>query len=441
MAKDFEGLYNPSTDSYWLNSAPWQEPSKSALPASSDVVIIGAGMSGLSTAYWLRKYDPKLNVVVIDARGISSGATGRNGGICLPGLNDSYQDTIDDFGYESAKKLLEFDHLTVDKMKQFVEEHCDTDKGVFDPEMTFLEEGGLILWSTIEQRDNGIKDAKAFIASGLGDDVRELSKDDVKRITGSDAFYGGLQVKTAAVLWAAKFVFCLARSVQDWCKLFTFCPAEEVTKTGDLFTVHTKLGKIKAKKVVYATNAWTKTILPQFSGRVTAVRNQVLQFRAPENVKWNYCMSSNDGYEYMSQRPNGDIVLGGMRNIVDGAELNQPDDSTLNETIGKALREFLPKHFPGFKDTELKIEKEWSGIMGFNMYDRLPFIGPLGDVPGRHDGEYACFAFTGHGMPRTFMAGNAIATMITGQPLPSWLPRECLPNHERRKGLWTKNRL
>lgn len=285
-----------------------------------------AGMSGLSTAYWLRKFDPKLNVVVVEARGISSGATGRNGmvlnrwkkrnfncltqkvltanlalfvtypgGICLPGLNDSYQDTIDQFGYESAKRLLEFDYLTVDKMKQFVQEHCDNDKGKFDPEMTFLEEGGLILWSTPEQRETGMKDAKALIASGLGNDVRELSKDDVKRITGSDAFYGGLQMKTAAVLWAAKFVFSLARSVQDWCKIFTFCPAEEITKTGDMFTIQTKLGNITAKNVVYATNAWTKSILPQFAGRVTPVRNQVLQFRAPEHVKWNYCMSSNDG--------------------------------------------------------------------------------------------------------------------------------------------------
>jgi hypothetical protein len=41
MAKDFGGLYNPSTDSYWLNSAPWQEPSNLPLPASSDVVIVG----------------------------------------------------------------------------------------------------------------------------------------------------------------------------------------------------------------------------------------------------------------------------------------------------------------------------------------------------------------------------------------------------------------
>jgi len=180
-------------------------------------------------------------------------------------------------------------------MKQFVQEHCDNDKGKFDPEMTFLEEGGLILWSTPEQRETGMKDAKALIASGLGNDVRELSKDDVKRITGSDTFYGGLQMKTAAVLWAAKFVFSLARSVQDWCKIFTFCPAEEVTKTGDMFTIQTKLGKITAKNVVYATNAWTKSILPQFAGRVTPVRNQVLQFRAPEHVKWNYCMSSNDG--------------------------------------------------------------------------------------------------------------------------------------------------
>jgi glycine/D-amino acid oxidase-like deaminating enzyme len=143
----------------------------------------------------------------------------------------------------------------------------------------------------------------------------------------------------------------------------------------------------------------------------------------------------------MSQRPNGDIVLGGMRNIVEGKELDQPDDSTLNATIGKALREFLPKNFPEFKDTDIKVEKEWSGIMGFHLFDRLPFLGPLKDVPGRNDGEYACFGYTGHGMPRTFMAGKAIAGMVTGQPLPDWFPTECLPNHERRKHLWQKSRL
>jgi glycine/D-amino acid oxidase-like deaminating enzyme len=143
----------------------------------------------------------------------------------------------------------------------------------------------------------------------------------------------------------------------------------------------------------------------------------------------------------MSQRPNGDIILGGMRNIVDGAEMDQPDDSTLNDTIGKALRAFLPRNFPAFKDTAIKVEKEWSGIMGFNLYDRLPFIGSLKDIPGRYDGEYACFGFTGHGMPRTYMAGNAIAGMITGQPLPTWFPTECLPNHQRRRDLWTTNRL
>lgn len=217
------------------------------------------------------------------------------GGICLPGLNDSFQATVDSFGYDSAKRLLDFDYLTVNEMKKFVQRHCDTDKGYFDPEMTFLNEGGLILWSTPEQRDIGIKDADLLKASGLGDDVNRLTREDVKRITGSDAFYGGLQIKTTAVLWAAKFVFSLARAVQDWCRICTFCPAQSVTKIGDQLCVKTSRGQIKAKKVVYATNAWTRTVLPEFNGRVVPVRNQVFQFRPAKNVKWNYCISSNDG--------------------------------------------------------------------------------------------------------------------------------------------------
>ncbi|KAM3589127.1 hypothetical protein VKS41_000004 [Umbelopsis sp. WA50703] len=441
MTIDFGGLYTPSTNSYWLNGAPWQEANKERLPESADVVIVGAGMSGLSTAYWLKQYNPKLKVVVTEARGVSSGATGRNGGICLPGLNDSFQETIDQFGYEPAKKLLDFDYLTVNEMKSFVQRHCDTDKGFFDPEMTFLKDGGLILWSTPQQRDDGLKDADALIAAGLGQDVTRLDSADVKAITGSDAFYGGLQIKTTAVLWAAKFVFSLARQVQDWCHIATFCPVEGVSKGGDHFKVKTSRGTIQCSKIVYATNAWTCSILPEFKKHVIPVRNQVLQFRPPKQVKWNYCLSSNDGYEYMSQRPNGDIVIGGMRNLVDGQEVNQPDDSTLNDKVGKALREYLPKHFPQIKESDIKVQHEWSGIMGFNMYDRLPFIGSLKNIPNRNDGEYACFGFTGHGMPRTYMAGKAVASMITDQPVPNWFPTECLPDHPRRRQLWNKSRL
>jgi glycine/D-amino acid oxidase-like deaminating enzyme len=143
----------------------------------------------------------------------------------------------------------------------------------------------------------------------------------------------------------------------------------------------------------------------------------------------------------MSQRPNGDIVIGGMRNLVDGQEVNQPDDSTLNDKVGKALREYLPKHFPQIKESDIKVQHEWSGIMGFNMYDRLPFIGSLKNIPNRNDGEYACFGFTGHGMPRTYMAGKAVASMITDQPVPNWFPTECLPDHPRRRQLWNKSRL
>lgn len=92
-----------SIPSYWLYEAPFQSPSTEPLPESADIVVIGgkadrllvsaeilllipvnyfaatAGLTGMSTAYWLQQMEPSLKVVVLDARGIASGATGRNG--------------------------------------------------------------------------------------------------------------------------------------------------------------------------------------------------------------------------------------------------------------------------------------------------------------------------------------------------------------------------
>jgi glycine/D-amino acid oxidase-like deaminating enzyme len=71
------------TDSWWLRHLPSDAmPAAVAVPDSADTVIVGAGMTGCATAYWLQKLFQKggADVVVLDARGCAGGATGRNGG-------------------------------------------------------------------------------------------------------------------------------------------------------------------------------------------------------------------------------------------------------------------------------------------------------------------------------------------------------------------------
>ncbi|RUP44459.1 FAD dependent oxidoreductase [Jimgerdemannia flammicorona] len=475
----------PSTEPYWLQKMPWQAETQAPLPEKADVVVVGAGVTGLSTAYWLRQLRPELKVVVIEARGVSSGATGRNGGLCWPGLNDSFRQAVARYGLPAAKKFIKFEYTSFNAMRDFISRHCDTDGGAFDPQMTLMPQGALLLFVTDDQVRNGHMNLEALKHAGLADGAIELTRDQVANMTGSDSFLGGIQVKTVAILWAAKFVFALAREATrpatehgPVVDIHTFTRAQSVVRdpaTG-LLTVDTSRGRITAANVVHATNAWAWSILPAFRDRIIPVRNQVIFVRPPRAHPrlWDFICSANNGYEYLSQRPNGDVILGGMRETVEGGEEGNPDDSTLNPKISSGLRRYLPETFEVFREggEEVHAEMEWCGVMGFSE-DRLPFVGSLEGVLGKEEGrgQWIAAGFTGHGedriyncvcyhfegpfllslkpillnfiiltgMTRTFLCGRAIAEMVTGMPVSDWFVDEFLPDHHAsRRDMWRK---
>jgi glycine/D-amino acid oxidase-like deaminating enzyme len=103
--------------------------STSALPPTADIVIIGSGLSGVATAYFLLKENPDPpSIVLLEARKICSGATGRNGGHVKP---DTYSDIpkfAKLFGMEAAADLANFEARHVYAMKDLVEKEnlgCD----------------------------------------------------------------------------------------------------------------------------------------------------------------------------------------------------------------------------------------------------------------------------------------------------------------------------
>ena len=69
--------------SFWLSSRPYQPGPAFAGEARADVVIIGGGFTGLSTAHYLRRARPELRVVVLESEVIGYGASGRNGGFAM----------------------------------------------------------------------------------------------------------------------------------------------------------------------------------------------------------------------------------------------------------------------------------------------------------------------------------------------------------------------
>ena len=93
-------LANPSR-SWWLDNLPsGLVPPPSTLPATADVVIIGAGLTGCATAFWLQRLYGRSSVI-LDARGLAGGATGRNGGHLWP-------NPASDFERSTVEELLSF---------------------------------------------------------------------------------------------------------------------------------------------------------------------------------------------------------------------------------------------------------------------------------------------------------------------------------------------
>ncbi|KAI7850472.1 FAD dependent oxidoreductase [Circinella umbellata] len=427
---------NPtSTQSYWLNGAPFQMASNEPLPSKADIVIIGAGLTGLSTAYWLQQMKPNLKIIVADARGVASGATGRNGGICSPGLNDDFDEVVSTYGAESAQRLVEFDYRNVDMLSEFLKKHADNDKGFFDPELTWTK-GSIIAWSTAEEAEESRSSAENLCQKI--DDMRIMSPEELKQIPGFESFqYGGLLIKTTALVWAAKIVFCLARyvSAKGGVHIATHTKIENVEwdEKHAINTVYTNRGVVEASRVAFCTNAWTARLFEQVRDILVPVRNQVVSVQVPPGVpRLEYVMSADRGYQYMSCRPNGDYIMGGMRNVVPSKQEHEDDDSTLNTTVSGALRKFMADvaKVPS-------VEHEWAGVMGFTR-DRLPLIGAIEHITGsnKNKGQYLAAGFTGHGMPRTFLCGRATAQLLLGQQLDTWFPPEFLVQHESRQSWW-----
>lgn len=102
-------VLNPSK-SFWQTAPhlPIGASQSKVLPETRDVVILGSGITGCSVAQWLLREDDALSVSVLDARGLCSGATGRNGGHIRCVAVQDYDRLSKKYGHEAAVKIVRF---------------------------------------------------------------------------------------------------------------------------------------------------------------------------------------------------------------------------------------------------------------------------------------------------------------------------------------------
>ncbi|KAJ3229756.1 hypothetical protein HDU78_008831 [Chytriomyces hyalinus] len=425
-------------ESHWLHSLPVDRLPSSPPPSSAfhfDVAIVGAGLSGFSTALHLSRLSRgTLRIAVLDARGVAGGASGRNGGLVRPGVPGAFESVVALHGREEAQRLGRFEFDSVAAMQQFVSECGD------DTEWTELKKGGFKALSTTDNRAEVEKDIHEWEEAGCNIQAHLVSREQVVQLTGCkvnrNVTNGAVQFREWRVN-PAKLVLAVASSTlreNSNAYFYKECLVEKVVPdaTRNLFSLETSKGSFFARKVVYATNAWTSAILPELE--ITPVRNQVISTVPSSNPFWKdgtFAFIANAGREYMSGRGDGRIVLGGMRYLAKQEDFGCDRDDALNKTVSAALKLYLPSKFDGFENEQVAVEREWAGIMGFTA-DKSPYVGSL-EAIGRGK-EFVIAGFCGHGMTRCFLSGRAVAEMVLGLPISGNFPRSYLPTAARIVG-------
>ena len=191
-------------------------------------------------------------------------------------------------------------------------------------------------------------------------------------------------------------------------------PVIQISASEDGVVLHTPGGRVHARTIVLATNAW----LPEsgtlvganwLSSCIIPTRGQIIATEPVFEQLFPCPCSADEGYQYWRQLSDGRLVVGGWRNRSFDTEL-QTYDETPNEDVQRHLDAFIHEtlNLP-----QVGISNRWAGIMGFTA-DSLPLIGRLPGVPN-------CFiagGYTGHGNAFAIHAALLISELVQGKMSP-----------------------
>ncbi|SFE77578.1 NAD(P)/FAD-dependent oxidoreductase [Roseivivax sediminis] len=405
------------------------DQSVSSVPV--DLVIVGGGYTGLSTA--LHAAEAGLSVQILEAAGIGHGGSGRNVGLVNAGLW---------LPPESVAKALGPEHGP-----RFVKRFGEGPETVFDLIERHQIRCSATRTGTIHaaHAPAGMTDLRARHAQwrALGAPVRLLEREEAAAKIGSRAFHGGLLDVRAGTVNPMGYARGLARAAKGaGARLATGVAVTGLTPEAAGWQVETAQGAIRATTVVLATNAYTGGLWPGLDRAFTTIRFVQLA-TPPLGERAAHVLPEGQGVwdtgrimRALRRDAAGRLVIGTMGRLHGTAAAGL--------TRRWAERQ-LARLFPELAGTGF--EEAWEGAIAMTP-DHLPRIQRLAD------GLYAPIGYNGRGITTGTIFGQALAALLTGAPetdlpLPvtgaAPVPRARLTSHifdaaftanQIRQGLW-----
>ena len=390
----------PDSISYWQRTAPTLSLSTD-VPHSVDVAVIGGGLMGTATSYWLARAG--ISAVLIEREAIAWGATGRNGGFVVAGPAKSYTETITRLGHETAYAVMKDTLTNQQLLSQVLEEEAI--------ECSYRDPGHIRLALTKTEEEQLRAEVSAFQADGFSVDF--LDRESIQTFIHTELspeIRGGRFKRGQGLVHSARFVQGLAQAALRRGVRAYQAEVQALVSEGEHLCLHTSRGMIHAATAVVAANAWIGTVVPELADLIIPAREQMLAYAPIPPVFSTGISARVTAGEYFQQTPDGTILIGGCNTVAPEEDMGIWEMTPL-PVVQSAIEAVLPRLFPAL--APLSVIERWAGLLDCTT-DSHPIVDTMPTMPR----VLVVCGFSGHGMPFGLRFGQLITEAVMSGTLP-----------------------
>jgi len=379
-------------DSYYAATAQ-RGPGFPALSGTvdCDVAVVGGGLAGLSAALELAGKGHK--TVLLEAKQVGWGASGRNGGQAIHGLACD-QETIEaQLGLDDAKRVWAMSLEALDLIRHRITTHridCDWRNGYLGLATTRRKAADLAAWAD-------------RMAAVYGAEFTGITESEVPHWIASPRYYGGIHDPRSGHLHPLKYSLGIAAAAAGaGVRIHEDSPVSSIEPQGATVRLRTAQGEVRAKQALLAGNVYLQGVAPRLEARIMPVGTYIV---CSEPIEPALCDSLVPSHSAVCD---SNFVLDYFRPTSDHRMLygGRVSYSTMTpRNLAESMRQRMAGTFPQLAGT--KIQYAWGGFVDITM-NRAPDFGRL--APNL----YYLQGFSGHGLALTGLAGKLVAEAMNG---------------------------
>jgi len=372
----------------WYEAGVQRGPARAPLAAAieADVCVIGGGFAGLTAALELARRGKR--VVLLEAKLLASGASGRNGGFVSNGFAESIGIVAKRVGLAAAQALYGLSRQGTEFVRREI--------AGADPA---IKMGDGIIGALRYDDADGLRAHAAAMLRDHGEELEFRDRDATRELLDSRRYFQSLSKGRSFHIHPLRYALALARLAEGaGAVLYENSPALEVTKSAGGWSVRTGQGRITAAHVVHCVSSLDRRIHRASGRAVLPVATYVAVTEPLRQDAIRTAMAAADtrrAGNYYRLIDEGRLLWGGAITT----RVSEP------ARLAERMKADMLSVFPQLGNP--RIDYAWAGLMGYAPH-KMPLIGRDGE------GQWYATAFGGHGLNTTAMAGLLIARAIAG---------------------------